>query len=721
MVKTRTLAPLLLFLGALTVYLATGRNIGSGDTLPNRYLPFSLIREGNFDLDEFPALYDVAARRSYPVLDGIPYYLHHRNGHYVSAYSPGPALLALPVFVGPVLAGLSPGSPWVPHIEKLAAALIVALSVAVLYLALAEIVPRGQARLIALVYAFGTSSLSVSSQALWQHGPSQLCLSFVLYGVVRGLRDNSGWALAGVAAGAAVLMRSTNLLIVAPLAAYLVLARRRTAIVFFLGALPGMLLLVSYQFIHFGVASGGFPSRHTVVPTWAFFTQTPVVEGLLGVLLSPGRGLFFYSPILVLALVGMVMTWRRGPIELSVFSLGVLALVLVTSKWFMWWGGHSYGPRLLADGLPVYCFFLYPLAEAWPRRRLLRVTVLGLAVLSVAVHALGAFRYDMRWDALVDVDRHPEKLWRWTESQIAFYAGELLAGLRPGRPVGLVAPSGAAAALSATFAAAAIPSEVFSGETLDIEVVVTNTGLWRWLPGAGPDERGALRLGWRWERDGRIHAQGRYELPDAVAPGKSLRLEPKIGAPTEPGAYILIMDLVAEHVAWAASQGSAPIIQAVKVSALRLDQFLTRSPSPMGEAPSVKVRTDRASYTEPDPLQLTVELGLRGRPRPFNAYLVVTDGDGRGCFFDGHDGWESADRPAWLPWASHLPLPARVIARFTLPARVLGAGPHEWHAILTEAGSYRVVGRAAAGFLVEAAKTGGQPGPVRKMAMGSWR
>ena len=47
----------LLFLVVLLVYVANGRSIGAGDTLPARYLPFSLLRERNFDLDEFPVLY----------------------------------------------------------------------------------------------------------------------------------------------------------------------------------------------------------------------------------------------------------------------------------------------------------------------------------------------------------------------------------------------------------------------------------------------------------------------------------------------------------------------------------------------------------------------------------------------------------------------------------------------------------------------------------------
>ena len=112
-------------------------------------------------------MYD-CTRGNEPLLDGVPYFLHYRAGHYRSAYSPGAAIAALPVYAGPVLAGV-PVDPWAHRLEKLAASLMVAVSVMCVFWALGEFVGLGWALAIAAIYAFGTSSLSVSSQALWQH------------------------------------------------------------------------------------------------------------------------------------------------------------------------------------------------------------------------------------------------------------------------------------------------------------------------------------------------------------------------------------------------------------------------------------------------------------------------------------------------------------------------------------------------------------------------
>ena len=138
----RWAAAALVCAAALAVYLSNGRAIGAGDTLPARYLPWSVLQSGSFALDAFPVLYDDAARRTFPLLDGVPYFLHLVGGRYVSAYPPGPAVVALPVYAPAILAAAPPSPEWAARLEKLAASVITALSVAVLFCALDEVVSR---------------------------------------------------------------------------------------------------------------------------------------------------------------------------------------------------------------------------------------------------------------------------------------------------------------------------------------------------------------------------------------------------------------------------------------------------------------------------------------------------------------------------------------------------------------------------------------------------
>ena len=86
----------------------------------------------------------------------------------------------------------------------------------------------------------------------------------------------------------------------------------------------------------------------------------------------------------------------------------------------VWWGGHTYGPRYMLDVLPL----LIPVAVVGTQR--LRGRLLpGLAMISLAwsigVAALGAFVYPHdRWNTdPASVDRNHERLWDWSDLQIA--------------------------------------------------------------------------------------------------------------------------------------------------------------------------------------------------------------------------------------------------------------------------------------------------------------
>ena len=66
------------------IYMATPTLLVWEDTIASRYLPISLIREANFDLNEFDFPYDKE----------IPYFLQYRNGRLISSYPVGAVLTA---------------------------------------------------------------------------------------------------------------------------------------------------------------------------------------------------------------------------------------------------------------------------------------------------------------------------------------------------------------------------------------------------------------------------------------------------------------------------------------------------------------------------------------------------------------------------------------------------------------------------------------------------
>src|SRR5262249_32964051 len=208
---------------------------------------------------------------------------------------------------------------------------------------------RGAALVLTAVYAFGTSSLSISSQGLWQHGPAQLALATAFYLIVLGERRPFAAALSGFPLAYAVVCRPADILMVLLVFLYVLLRHPRQAGWLFLSALPAATFQLWYNVTYFGN------------PLHRQFSQfdkgawtTPVATGLGGLLASPARGLFFYSPVLLFGAWGLASAWKRGGDGLlRAVGLGAALATLLTAKWFMWWGGTTYGPRLLADLSPA--------------------------------------------------------------------------------------------------------------------------------------------------------------------------------------------------------------------------------------------------------------------------------------------------------------------------------------------------------------------------------
>ncbi len=111
--------------------------------------------------------------------------------------------------------------------------------------------------------------------------------------------------------------------------------------------------------------SGLFPPRHRRLPPGPFGGESPEARGLAGSKVLPllwggYRGLFFYAPILVLAIPGWILLARRRQWGMTLVSVAtVVAIFLVNLSYPEWTGGWSTGPRLL---VPLIPFAMLPVA-----------------------------------------------------------------------------------------------------------------------------------------------------------------------------------------------------------------------------------------------------------------------------------------------------------------------------------------------------------------------
>jgi hypothetical protein len=100
-------------------------------------------------------------------------------------------------------------------------------------------------------------------------------------------------------------------------------------------------------------------------------------SGLLILLLSPGRGLIWYCPV-VLALFGLDRTVVRRLDVALIFGIA-LAYLFVYSLWSFTAGGWSWGPRFLLPAIPGLLALAAFLRNVW-RRCLVILTIVGFFV-----------------------------------------------------------------------------------------------------------------------------------------------------------------------------------------------------------------------------------------------------------------------------------------------------------------------------------------------------
>jgi len=295
---------------------------------------------------------------------------------------------------------------------------------------------------VALAFALATPAWSTASRAMWQHGPSMLCIAVGLLFALRAQAGQRGWMGMGAAFAASYAMRPTDSIVIIVIAGWVLLAQRRHLVAVVAGAVPPLAILVAVN-----LAVYHQPLSPYYTGGQAFDVSGTMAVALAGNLVSPARGLFIFCPLVVLSVIGVVVKWRAG--ELTAFwrALAVIPVLhwIVISAFKHWWGGDSFGPRFFTDIMPVLVVLALPAVEVlarwmapsatrsragpaeaaapprlrW-RRALVALTLVAL-VWSVGVNAQGAIlRSAWCWNSEpTQVDAHPSKLWDWSDPQFA--------------------------------------------------------------------------------------------------------------------------------------------------------------------------------------------------------------------------------------------------------------------------------------------------------------
>lgn len=365
------------------------------DPLTSAVTAWSLGTRGTPVLDEFsPFTAPDYRERSMWLVDG-------KDGT-VSIYPPGAALLAAPLYAlavpGAEIVQLEPAPGDIP-LESVAVpvpslvpsgligALTTAIAVGTLAVVFARLGTVAWAVTSAYVFGLGTGAWSVAANALWQHGPAMMWLAIGILAAA-----SARWWTSGLAFGAGILTRPLTGLIPAALAAFSRPPSRLCLITRIgLGTGLGVAALVIYNWLVFGSPSllGGYQA---VAEYWSRPESLSWVQSTLGALLSPERGVLFWSPFLAVVIAWTPHAWRKAPEWVRAAALGGLVYVLANVLLSDFRGGGGYlFYRFPLEGLVGLAPLLFLAAKVAASRGLVwRLLLTVTSLVSVGFHAVAA-------------------------------------------------------------------------------------------------------------------------------------------------------------------------------------------------------------------------------------------------------------------------------------------------------------------------------------------
>ncbi|MBN8703715.1 MAG: hypothetical protein J0M08_11670 [Bacteroidetes bacterium] len=157
---------------------------------------------------------------------------------------------------------------------------------------------------------------------------------------------------------------------------------------------------------------------------WTHMTSDDsFVNKFFAVLFSPARGLFIYSPFLLVSFIGLFYKSLRKNV-LYVFSLSWFVLhTLMLARQANWWGGWCYGPRLFTDALvPLALMFVLSLTKVSIKNTstFILLIFIFLGIYSTYSHSVQGInnKYSVKWNDNPQIDYHTDfYTWNWDYPQ----------------------------------------------------------------------------------------------------------------------------------------------------------------------------------------------------------------------------------------------------------------------------------------------------------------
>ncbi len=235
---------------------------------------------------------------------------------------------------------------------------------------------------LSLIYYFATFALPYAVQS-WSEPLVATLLLLAFYAMLRVFDSAEDkpvrWLLiAGIALGYALFTKEEFALVAAIFGLWW-LVRRAVALRQVGAGWVGLTTQLLCEGIFLAVPMFcfyGFSMAYNYIRSGSLFTSsyvaqgilsfdTPLLTGLYGLLLSPGKGLVWVAPSALLALWGVVRFGREHRWEMALIAVLFVPALLFYATYIFWDGGVSWGPRFLLPFLPLLMLVSGAALQGW--------------------------------------------------------------------------------------------------------------------------------------------------------------------------------------------------------------------------------------------------------------------------------------------------------------------------------------------------------------------
>ena len=308
------------------------------------------------------------------------------DGHYYSEKAPAMVAAALPAFALTVwiqkIAGVDPdGEAGWRVSEWIATAASVGLLAALGGLAFFDLLLTRFDRLTAILGTFALFLGSITwpyATSLFAHAGTIGLLCMALWAAL-GERTAERDYIAGLAAGFAVASEYPGVFPCAVIGLYLGYTGVPRMIRYGIGTVPAALLILANNYATTGsplsISYGANPNFPEINTGNSMGFNAPNIDTMIWLFWGEYRGLFFWCPVLILSLAGLVELLKRERAIAIMVVATTLMILLQVSAFYSAFGGNSVGPRYLAPALPFIGLAAAYGAKQWPEPALVLTAV----------------------------------------------------------------------------------------------------------------------------------------------------------------------------------------------------------------------------------------------------------------------------------------------------------------------------------------------------------